>query len=365
MINFAGWEMPVHYSGVIEEHLATRTAAGLFDISHMGEIELRGAGALQIVQKLTTNDAARLAAGQVQYSAMLYPNGTFVDDITVYRFSDQHFLFCVNAANTDKDFNWIQENISIGAHDHLPVQIKNISEDLALLALQGPKASEILQRLTDIDLSTLKPFCFLEKGEVGEVKTLRPLDMLRAQSRLWISRTGYTGEDGFELYILAEDARQIWDKLLEVGHEAGLKPVGLGARDTLRLEAKLALYGNDIDEQTTPLEAGLERIVKYQKGEFIGREALLKQKERGIQKKLIGFEMIERGIARSHYEIFKGQEIIGKVTSGSYAPYLDKNIGLGYVKSEYSEIGTELDILIRDKKVKARVVPTPFYRRMK
>ncbi len=360
MIDFAGWEMPVQYTGIIEEHLITRTKAGLFDISHMGEILFEGPGALQAVQYLTTNQAAKLVPGQVQYSALLYPTGTFVDDITVYKFSEEQFMFCVNAVNTDKDYAWIQENISSKKPDFAPVQIKNISDEIALLALQGPKAAEILQKLTEIDLSTLKSFRFTE-GTVGEVKT-------------WISRTGYTGEDGFELYIPAEEANpevhqgkviEVWNKLLEVGQEYGLKPVGLGARDTLRLEARLVLYGNDITDQTTPLEADLEWIVKYDKGNFIGREALLKQKEQGIQKKLVGFEMIERGIARPHYKILKGQELIGEVTSGTYAPYLDKNIGLGYVKIEYSEIGTELDILIRDKKVKAKIVPTPFYKRKK
>jgi len=356
MVHFAGWEMPVQYSGIIEEHLATRTKAGLFDISHMGEIELSGPGALQAVQKLTTNNADRLAPGQVQYSALLYPTGTFVDDITVYKFSEQRFMFCVNAANTDKDFNWIQENLSVGAPSRASVQVKNLSDEVALLALQGPKAAEILQQLTGVDLSTLKPFRFLE----GEVRASGG-----APVRTWISRTGYTGEDGFELYIPSEEARPVWDKLLEVGRPEGLKPAGLGARDTLRLEAKLALYGNDIDDKTTPLEADLEWIVKYDKGDFIGREALLKQKEQGVPKKLVGFEMIERGIARPHYKILKDQEVLGEVTSGTYAPFLDKNIGLGYVKPEYSGIGTEIAILIRDKPVKARIVPTPFYRRKK
>ena len=360
MIDFAGWEMPVQYSGIIEEHLTTRTKAGLFDISHMGQILFKGPGALQAVQYLTTNQAAKLIPGQVQYSALLYPTGTFVDDITVYKFSEEQFMFCVNAANTDKDYAWIRENISSKKPGFAPVQIKNISDEIALLALQGPKAAEILQKLTEIDLSTLKSFRFIE-GTVDGIKT-------------WISRTGYTGEDGFELYIPAEEANpevhqgkviKVWNKLLEVGREHGLKPVGLGARDTLRLEARLVLYGNDITDQTTPLEADLEGIVKYDKGDFIGREALLKQKEQGIQKKLVGFEMIERGIARPHYKILKGQELIGEVTSGTYAPYLEKNIGLGYVKIEYSEIGTELDILIRDKKVKAKIVPTPFYKRKK
>lgn len=360
MIDFAGWEMPVQYSGIIEEHLTTRTKAGLFDISHMGQILFKGPGALQAVQYLATNQAAKLVPGQVQYSALLYPTGTFVDDITVYKFNEEQFMFCVNAANTDKDYAWIQENISSKKSSFAPVQIKNVSEEIALLALQGPKAAEILQNLTEINLSSLKSFRFIE-GAVAGIKT-------------WISRTGYTGEDGFELYIPAEEANrevhqekviEVWNKLLEAGQEHGLKPVGLGARDTLRLEARLVLYGNDITDQTTPLEADLEWIVKYDKGDFIGREALLKQKEQGIQRKLVGFEMIQRGIARSHYKILKGQELVGEVTSGTYAPYLDKNIGLGYVKIEYSEIGTELDILIRDQKVKAKIVPTPFYKRKK
>jgi aminomethyltransferase len=364
MVDFAGWEMPVQYSGIIEEHIATRTKAGLFDISHMGEIELKGPGALQAIQALTTNDAAKLVPGQVQYSALLYPNGTFVDDITVYKFSNERFLFCVNASNTDKDFEWIRENVSRETQGRASVEVKNISDEVALLALQGPKAVEILQKLTDTDLSTLKSFRFLQKVDIGS-KTLRPLDLLMAQGKFWISRTGYTGEDGFELYTSVEDARNVWNKLLEIGSDYGLKPVGLGARDTLRLEAKLALYGNDIDDRTTPLEADLEWIVKFDKGDFIGKETLLQQKKQGISKKLVGFEMIERGIARSHHKILKNDGEIGEVTSGTYAPYLEKNIGLGYVKMEYSQIGTELDIQIRDKKVRAKVVPTPFYRRKK
>ncbi len=344
MVPFAGWEMPLQYTSILDEHRAVRTKAGLFDISHMGEIELQGKDALRVVQYLITNDASRLAIGQVQYAAMCYEDGTFVDDLTVYRLAEDRFMLTVNAANTAKDHAWI---LSHGSGD---VTVKNRSDEIALLALQGPNALAILQRLTPLDLSTLRYYWFAQ----GSVMGLPAL----------ISRTGYTGEDGFEIYLQADQAEPVWERILEVGKDLGVQPVGLGARDTLRLEARMALYGNDIDDRHTVLEADLGWIVKFDKGEFIGREALLKQHREGIKRKLVGFEMVGRGIARPHYKILskEGREI-GEVTSGGPSPTLERNIGLGYVSIEHAGIGTELDILIRDHPVAARVVPTPFYKR--
>ena len=343
MVPFGGWEMPVQYAGILEEHRAVRERAGLFDVSHMGEFEIRGRGALESIQRLTTNDASRLHVGQVQYSALTTPAGTFVDDITVYKFADDHYCLTVNASNIDKDFAWVRE--------HVPpsIQLKNASDEIALLALQGPKAQEILRKLTSVELAKIKYYWFVEGKVMG-------IDCC-------ISRTGYTGEDGFEIYIRSQHAAALWNALLEAGAPAGLQPCGLGARDTLRLEAKMALYGNDIDDRHTVLEADLGWIVKLEKGEFIGREVLARQKTDGVNRKLVGFEMAGRGIARSHYPIAKGGKAIGEVTSGGPAPTLAKNIGLGYVPVEHAAIGTEFDILIRGNPVAARVVPTPFYKR--
>lgn len=345
MVPFAGWEMPVQYGSIIEEHRAVRSRAGLFDISHMGQVELRGPDALAAVQYLTTNDASRLSIGQVQYSALCYENGTFVDDITVYRLGQDHFMLTVNAANIEKDDEWIR------SHVRGDVEVENVSYETTLLALQGPKALTILQRLTPIDLSAIRYYWFT-RGLVLGFPAL-------------VSRTGYTGEDGFEIYLENFAAEPVWHRILEVGQDLGILPVGLGARDTLRLEAKMALYGNDIDDEHTALEADLGWIVKFEKGEFIGREALLKQKEMGIHRKLVGFEMIGRGIARPHYRIFQAGKEVGQVTSGGYAPWLDKNIGLGYVPVDLASVGTELDILIREKLVPAKVVSTPFYKRQR
>lgn len=343
MVPFAGWEMPVQYGSILEEHRAVRTRAGLFDISHMGEIEIKGKDALAFVQFLTANDASPLEVGQVQYSALLYEDGTFVDDITVYRLGIDHFMLTVNAANADKDYEWIT------SHLRGNVEVKNKSDEIALLALQGPKAEQILQRLTPVDLSAIRYYRFA-RGLILGFPAL-------------ISRTGYTGEDGFEIYLENAAALPVWQRILEAGRDVGVVPVGLGARDTLRLEAKMALYGNDIDDKHTMLEADLERYVKFEKGEFIGREALLKQKQEGVKRKLVGFEMVGRGIPRSHYKIAKEGREIGEVTSGGYAPWLEKNIGLGYVPIELSEIGAEFDIVIRGQAIPARVVPTPFYKR--
>ncbi len=343
MVPFGGWEMPVQYAGILEEHRAVREKAGLFDVSHMGEFEIRGPGALEAVQRLTTNDVSRLRVGQVQYSALTTPAGTFVDDITVYKFADDRYGLTVNASNIDKDFAWIRE--------HIPPanQFKNASDEIALLALQGPRAQEILQKLTSVELGKIKYYCFVEGKVLG-------LDSC-------ISRTGYTGEDGFELYIGSRDAPALWNALLDAGVPMGLQPCGLGARDTLRLEAKMALYGNDIDDRHTVLEADLGWIVKLEKGGFIGREVLARQKVAGVSRKLVGFQMTGRGIARPHYPIVKNGKPIGEVTSGGPAPSLGKNIGLGYVAVEHAAIGSEFDILIRGNPVAARIVATPFYKR--
>ncbi|MFQ5883114.1 MAG: glycine cleavage system aminomethyltransferase GcvT [Candidatus Methylomirabilales bacterium] len=343
MVPFGGWDMPVQYSGILEEHRAVRGSAGLFDISHMGEIEFRGPDALGTVQRLVTNDASKLQTGQVQYAALCYDNGTFVDDLTVYRLADNHFMFTVNAANIEKDYQWIKK------HATGTVEAKNISDETALLALQGPRTQEILQKLTPVDLSRIRYYWF-QPGKVLDADAL-------------ISRTGYTGEDGFEIYLSPARAETLWDHLLEEGRPFNLLPTGLGARDTLRLEAKMALYGNDIDDQHTVLEADLAWIVRFEKGEFNGREALQRQQEVGLRRKLVGFEMVGRGIARSHYKIVTDGREIGEVTSGGPSPTLGKNIGLGYVAIEHAKTGTEFDIVIRGEPVRAKIVPTPFYKR--
>src|SRR5574337_371248 len=309
----------------------------------MGEIEIAGPGALEAVQRLTTNDASRLSVGEVQYSVLTTPEGTFVDDITVYKFADDRYWFTVNAANTEKDVAWIRD------HVRSVVEVRNLSDDIALLAIQGPRAQEILQKLATVELEKVKYYFFID-GTVVDIPCC-------------ISRTGYTGEDGFELYVPPEHAATLWNTLLEAGAPLGLQPCGLGARDTLRLEAKMALYGQDIDDRHTVMEADLGWIVKLAKGEFIGRAALARQKAAGISRKLVGFEMCGRGIARPHYMIVKGNTPIGEVTSGGHAPSLGKNIGLGYVAMQYATIGTEFDIVIRDQPVAARVVRTPFYKR--
>jgi aminomethyltransferase len=343
MVPFGGWDMPVQYSSILEEHRAVRGAAGLFDISHMGEIEFKGPDALAAVQRLVTSDASKLQAGQVQYAALCYVNGTFVDDLTVYRLADDHFMLTVNAANIEKDYAWIRDHVT-GR-----VEALNISDETALLALQGPKAQEILQKFTPVDLSQIRYYWF-QRGKVLEAEAI-------------ISRTGYTGEDGFEIYLSPAQAETLWWRLLEAGRSYGVLPTGLGARDTLRLEAKMALYGNDIDDTHTVLEADLGWIVKFEKGAFIGREALQKQQAEGIRRKLVGFEMVGRGIARSHYKIVKDGREIGEVTSGGPSPTLGKNIGLGYIVIEHAKIGAEFDIVIRGEPVRAKIVPTPFYKR--
>jgi glycine cleavage system T protein (aminomethyltransferase) len=345
MVEFAGWEMPVEYSGITHEHLAVRKAAGLFDVSHMGEIEIRGPGALDLVQFVTSNDASRLANGQAQYSALMLSQGSSVDDCVVHRLEADKFFLCVNAANTARDFAHIKEQNRFGAI------VRDASEDYAQLALQGPVAARILAPLTTAGLEKLRHYWFTRARCCG-------VDGL-------LARTGYTGEDGFEFYFHPSEALHLWNEILEAGRDDGLEPAGLGARNTLRLEAAYPLYGHELDEDTTLLEAGLGWIAKIEKGEFIGREALLKQQKEGVRKKLIGFEMTERGIARDGYPVWIEGNAAGKVTSGSPAPFLNKNIGLAYVAPELAEPGGEIKVEIRGKRVAARQVPLPFYKRPK
>jgi len=344
LIEFFGWEMPVEFSGIIKEHLAVRQKAGLFDVSHMGEIVISGKQALDFVQYLTPNNAARLTPNKAQYSALTTPRGTFIDDLLVYCLDEDRYLLVVNAANSDKDYEWV-----LSHKEGFDVQAENKCDDYSQLALQGPKAMEILQPLTKINLEEMNIFG-VSWGNVAGEDTI-------------VSRTGYTGEDGFEIYTLSQNPDKIWDAILEEGKAFDVLPIGLGARDTLRLEARLMLYGNDIDETTTVLEADLSWLIKFKKGNFLGRDALLKQKEEGIKRKIIGFEILDRGIVRSHYHVFVDGEKVSEVSSGSFSPFLKKSIGLTYLPIEHTEIGTEFEIEIRGNRVKAVVVPTPFYKR--
>jgi aminomethyltransferase len=348
MVAFGGWEMPLEYSSISEEHMAVRTRAGLYDVSHMGEIEIAGKDALAAVERISCNDASKLAPGQAQYSGLLTPAGTFVDDVLVYRLASTHFMLVVNAANIQKDYAWIADRIA-GIGDAVAV---DASSRYALLALQGPKAVETLQPLVGVDLAAVKRYSFVH-GEVANV-------------RATVSRTGYTGEDGFEIFVPPQSADRVWEALLQGGHDGGVIPCGLGSRDTLRLEAGMRLYGNDIDETTTPLEAELGWIIGRQKLDFIGAEALREQKAAGIRRKIAGFEMIEPGIARHGYDVYGANEgePLGKVTSGTQTPFLKKAIGMAYVPTDYSRAGTELRVDIRGRRTVARVVPLPFYRRM-
>jgi len=346
MIEFAGFEMPVEYEGIISEHLAVREKAGLFDVSHMGEITIKGGDALDLVQHLTPNDASKLVVGKAQYSALTTPKGTFIDDLLVYRLDEKEYMLVVNAVNSDKDYEWILKN-----KGKFSAKVRNESDNYTQIALQGPKAQEILQPLVDIDLSEIKYYRF-KFCKVVEIDSI-------------ISRTGYTGEDGFEIYTTHLEPEKIWYAIMEEGEKYGLKPAGLGARDTLRLEAKMMLYGNDIDETTTVLEADLGWMVKFDKPDFLGKEALLKQKEEGLKRKIIGFEVKGKGIARPHYPVFIDGNKVSEVTSGTFAPYLKKSIGLTYLPIEYTEIGTQFEIEIRGNMVKAEVVLTPFYKRKK
>lgn len=344
MIDFGGWELPVQYAGILEEHRQVRKAAGLFDVSHMGEIHVSGPDSESFIQRLVTNDIAGAREYKVIYSPMCYPDGGVVDDLLVYKYSDTDFLIIVNASNTDKDFEWFLQN------SHGKVSIQNDSSQYAQLAIQGPRAEAVLQKLTGSPLQEVKFFTFKSNIEICSKKAI-------------VSRTGYTGEDGFEIYLKPEDACLIWGSLLEAGKEDGLVPVGLGARDTLRFEAALPLYGQEISENISPLEAGLGKFVKPGKGDFIGRDALVRQMEQGVKRKLTGFEMVDRGIPRSHYEVQADGKSVGFVTTGSYSPSLDKNIGLALLDIDYSVEGTGIDILIRNKPVRAETISIPFYQK--
>lgn len=337
--------MPVEYSGIVAEHMATRTAAGLFDVSHMGEIEVRGPQALALVQHVTCNDASKLVVGQAHYSGLMNDRGTFVDDLLVHKISDTHYFLCVNASNQDQDFEHIRANNTVGA------EIENAGERYSQLAIQGPKALGILQKFTSVELEAIRYYHFTF-GVVGGVDCL-------------IARTGYTGEDGFEIYFSPDATEELWDRLLEAGSAEGLLPCGLGARNTLRLEASMCLYGHEIDDTTTPWEAGLGWICKPAKGDFLGREVLVRQKEKGIERALVGFEMQDRLIARDACTVSIGGQEAGRVTSGSPAPFLKKNIGMAYVPVSSKAPGTEISIGIRANQAPARIVPMPFYKRAK
>jgi aminomethyltransferase len=343
LIAFGGWSMPVEYSGIAREHSAVRTAAGLFDVSHMGEFEVTGPESLQLIQHLTSNDASLLADGQAQYSALTTPEGTAVDDLLVYRHSANRFMLVVNAANIESDLEWIRSRNTFNA------QVEDISEKTALLALQGPRAKEILQPLTDRSLQAIPSYHFVS-GKVMGVEAL-------------LSRTGYTGEDGFELYFPAAESEKLWSGILKAGEPLGLLPAGLGARNTLRLEAKLLLYGNDLDRTTTLLEAGLGWIVKFEKGDFIGRDSLKRQKTEGVSRKLVGFVMRGRDIARDHYPVYVNGAEVSHVTSGSPSITLKQNIGLTYLPAAHSAVGTKLEVSVRGRACEAEVVRTPFYKR--
>ena len=350
MVEFGGWDMPVQYAaGTMTEHLRTRTHAGLFDVSHMGEIDVQGPDAIPFVNRLTSNDVTKLIDGQAQYSALTTPEGTVIDDLLVYRFAADHLLLVVNAGTTEKDWNWITSH-----HGDENVTLENVSAEFCQIAIQGPRALSILQTLTAAPLSEIKYYHFRE-DEVDGVQSI-------------ISRTGYTGEDGFEVYAAPDKAEQIWNKILEAGDfgtEEGVLPCGLAARNTLRLEAGMCLYGHEIDETTTLLEANLGWITKLNKGDFIGRERLARQKEEGVGRRLVGFAVTDRGIARDGQDVLIGGGRVGQVTSGSPAPFLKKNIGMAYVPVESATEGGTLEIDVRGRLVGARIVPLPFYKRSK
>jgi len=353
MVDFNGWDMPVEYpqaGGIIAEHNAVRNGVGIFDVSHMGDIRLQGPEALKAVQHISMNDASRLAIGQAQYSALLYPQGTFVDDVIVHRLGEDDYLLVINAGTREKDFNWARDNTR-----QFACKVENLSDDFTQIAIQGPKGVNLLQKLTDANLSAVK-FYWVTRGTVCGLKNTL------------IARTGYTAEDGFEIYVPADEttSAMVWNQVLEAGEEFGVIPCGLGARNTLRLEGALSLYGHEISDTINVWEAGLDRFCKMEKPDFIGRAALEKAKAAGLKRTLIGLEMIERGIARDGYKVFddSGREI-GYVTSGSYAPFLKKNIALAYVPPEFANVGSHVKVECRSQGVKAKVVPIPFYKRPK
>ncbi|WP_404329257.1 glycine cleavage system aminomethyltransferase GcvT [Mesobacillus maritimus] len=347
-VDFGGWELPVHFSSIKEEHEAVRTKAGLFDVSHMGEFELKGKDSLAFLQKMMTNDVSKMKIHGAQYTAMCYENGGTIDDLIIYKLEENHYLLVVNASNIEKDFKWLEE------HLEGDVELTNISEDIAQLAIQGPVAETILQKLTDdFDLKNIGFFKFHKAVQLNGKTAL-------------ISRTGYTGEDGFEIYCKPDDAVSLWKEILEVGQPEGIRPCGLGARDTLRFEANLALYGQELSPEISPLEAGIGFAVKLNKEvDFIGKAALIKQKETGLKRNLVGIEMIDRGIPRHGYPVYKDGKEIGNVTTGTQSPTLKRNVGLALLDVEHKAVGTELEVEIRGKKLKAVVVQTPFYKREK
>lgn len=351
MVDFGGWDMPVEYSGLIAEHMAVRTGVGLFDVSHMGDIQLRGKGSFDAVQHISMNDAGRLQVGQAQYSALLYPQGTFVDDVIVHKFSPNDYLLVINAGTREKDYNWVRSNAR-GFDCH----VSDYSDYYTQLAIQGPKAEATLQKLTSADLRKVKFYWFTWGTVCGLPNTL-------------IARTGYTGEDGFEIYIPSDvsTSERVWNEVIEAGREFGILPCGLGARNTLRLEAALSLYGHEISDTINVFEAGLDRFCKLEKGPFIGSDALQQiQGTGGPERRLVGLEMTERGIARDGYRVVSPDgKAIGYVTSGSPGPFLKKNIALAYVPGDFTALDTEVAVEIRNNPVKARVVPIPFYRKQK
>jgi aminomethyltransferase len=347
MVSFGGWDMPIEYSGIAAEHMAVRERAGIFDVSHMGEIEIAGKNALEAVQRISCNDASKLQPGQAQYSGLMTPQGTFVDDLLVYRLAASHFLLVVNASHIPIDYVHIAEHIK-PAGDAVAV---DASSRYALIAVQGPRALEVLQPLTGVDLAAIKYYWFAH-GEVANV-------------RATISRTGYTGEDGFEIFVPPGSADRVWLAVIEAGKHVDLVPCGLGARDTLRLEASMRLHGNDIDETTTALEADLGWMVGWNKPDFIGAEVLRRQRTEGVTRKIVGFEMVDRGIARHGYDVYLGDAVAGIVTSGTQTPYLKKAIGMAYLPAQHATVGTEFDVDIRGKHTRARVVRMPFYKRPK
>lgn len=343
MVNFGGWDMPLEYSGILSEHEAVRTRAGIFDVSHMGEIEIHGPEALDLVQWVSCNDASKLAVGQAHYSGLMTPQGTFVDDLLVHKLADDHYLLCVNAANQDDDFAHIH------SHNRFRAKPDNAGSRYSQLAIQGPRALEILQTLTATPLGPIHYYHFTF-GKVGGADAL-------------IARTGYTGEDGFEIYFDPNESEKLWTEILAAGKSHGLLPCGLGARNTLRLEAGMCLYGHEIDATTTPWEAGLGWICKIDKGEFLGRDVLKQQKQAGVTRRLVGFEMLDKRIGRDGYPVFVHGHEAGRVSSGCPSPHLKKNIGMAYVPPEISAPGTELGIFIRGHVVPAQIVPLPFYKR--
>ena len=347
MVDFGGWDMPVQYpAGVIEEHMATRTRAGLFDVSHMGEIWVEGPDAISFVNSITTNDVTKLVDGQAHYSAFPNETGGVVDDLLVYRFAEDRLLLVVNAGTTEKDWAWITSH-----KGDANVELRNASAEYCQIAVQGPKAIGILQKLTETDLEPIKYYHFAE-GKVDGVDAI-------------ISRTGYTGEDGFEVYAAAEKAEQLWNKILETGKAEGILPCGLAARNTLRLESAMSLYGHELGDDISTLEANLGWITKLQKGDFLGRDKIVALKEAGLKRKLAGFEMKEPGIARDGFDVYIGDDKVGVVTSGSPAPFLKKNIGLAFLPPDFANIGQEIRIDVRGKRLAAEVVATPFYKREK